>query len=131
MIQQEEEGKKVARMKEMELRRQQIAEKKAELERTRQAEEEQNARFEAEKRREREEGASKKIPTKTPTATKKVSRDSFSSFQTRFKPVHSNLRLRGIPRTSERWTVTVPLLNHSHHKRQSLPVINKPSPSQS
>src|SRR5258708_29158760 len=76
IIQQEEEDKKVTRMKEMELRRQQIAEKKAELERVKQVEEEQKARLEAEKRREREEGASKKLPTKPPMTTKKVSRDA-------------------------------------------------------
>lgn len=129
-IQQEEEDKKVTRMKEMELRRQQIAEKKAELERARQVEEEQKARLEAEKRREREEGASKKLPTKPPTTIKKVSRVGSPSSQTCFQPVHSDIRLPGILRTSERQTETVQLLDHSRHRRQNLPVSNKPSPSQ-
>lgn len=65
-------------MKEMELRRQQIAEKKAEVERARKAEEEQKARLEAEKKREREEDASKKLPAKPHPTSKKVSRDDFS-----------------------------------------------------
>ena len=61
-------------MKEMEMRRQQIAEKKAGEEKARQAEETQKAKLEAEKRkREREEEMSKKLPVKPPTAaTKKV-----------------------------------------------------------
>lgn len=73
--QKEEEEKKVARMKEMELRRQQVAEKKAETERARQAEE-QNAKLEAEKKREREEEAKKKLPAKPPTTTKKATEDA-------------------------------------------------------
>ena len=57
----------------MELRRQQIVEKKAEEEKARQAEEEQKAKLEAEKRkREKEEDTSKKLPVK-PSAAKKVS----------------------------------------------------------
>jgi hypothetical protein len=57
-------------MKELELRRQQIAEKKAEAEKAKQAEEERKARLEAEKKRERAEDASKKLPAKPPTKTK-------------------------------------------------------------
>ena len=67
------------RMKEMEFRRQQVAEKKAEEEKARQAEEDQKAKLEAEKRkREREEDASKKLPVK-PSTTKKVSYDDIPS----------------------------------------------------
>ncbi|KAF9786958.1 hypothetical protein BJ322DRAFT_1107046 [Thelephora terrestris] len=73
--QKEEEDKKVSRMKEMELRRQQIAEKKAEVEKSKKAEEEQKARLEAEKKREREEDASKKVLAKPPTTTKKATED--------------------------------------------------------
>ena len=129
VTQQEEEDKKAARMKEMELRRQQIVEKKAEVERIRQAEE-QKARLEGEKGREKGEGTSKKLPAKPPTTTKKVNRDGFLSLKTCFKPVCSDLRLRRILLRSERWRVTVLFLNRSRHRRQSLPV-SKPRPSQS
>lgn len=61
----------------MELRRQQVAEKKVEEEKARQVEEEQKAKLEAEKRkREKEEDASKKPPAKPSAITKKVSHDS-------------------------------------------------------
>lgn len=70
-------------MKELELRRQQIAEKKAEEEKARQAEEERKAKLEAEKKkREKEEEMNKKLPVKPPpTTTKKVGCDEFSSFE--------------------------------------------------
>ena len=130
--QKEEEDKKVARMKEMELRRQQIAEKRAEEEKLRRAEEEKKAKLEAEKRkREKEEDASKKPPVKPPTTTKKVSRDVSSSFRSHYELVGLNLRLRRTHRRSERWTVTVQLLNRSHHSRRSPPVSNKLNPSRS
>jgi len=64
-------------MKEMELRRQQVAEKKAVEEKVRQAEEERKAKLEAEKRkREKEEDTSKKPAVKPSTITKKVSCDN-------------------------------------------------------
>ena len=85
--QKEEEDKKVARMKEMELRRQQIAEKRAEGK----AREEQGAKLEAEKKKlEREEDTGKKLPVKPPT-TKKVSRDDYSSFQLVSNSLNSTL----------------------------------------
>lgn len=71
-------------MKELELRRQQIAEKKAEEEKARQAEEERKANLEVEKKkREKEEEMSKKLPVKPlpTTTTKKVSCDNFLSFE--------------------------------------------------
>lgn len=114
----------------MELRRQQIAEKKAEGEKARQAEEERKAKLEAEKRRrEKEEDVSKKPPVKPPTTTKKVSRDVSSSFRSHYE--RFNLRLRRMLRRSERWMVTVLLLNRSHHSRRNLPISNKLNPSRS
>lgn len=120
----------------MELRRQQIAEKKAE-EKTRQAEEEQKAKLEAEKKkREREEEASKKQPsktTKTTKTTKKVSRNDFSSFQTLFGLIGSDLSPLRMLRRNGRRMVTVPLLNLSHrnHNLQSPPVSSKHNRSRS
>ena len=90
--QKEEEDKKVARMKEMELRRQQIAEKRAEEK----AREEQRAKLEAEKKKlEREEDTGKKLPVKPPTATKKVSRDDSCLFKLVSSSLNSTLGYRG------------------------------------
>lgn len=58
-------------MKEMEARRQQIAEKKAEEEKARQVEETQKAKLEAEKKKREREEEMKKLPVKPPTATTK------------------------------------------------------------
>lgn len=83
-------------MKELELRRQQISEKKAEVEKAKQAEEERKVRLEAEKKRERAEDASKKLPPKLPTKTKKVSCGGFSFLRIRSE-LNSTLGHGGCP----------------------------------
>lgn len=80
-------------MKEMEARRQQIAEKKAEEEKARQAEEVQKAKLDAEKKKREREEEMKKLPAKPSTATtKKVGPVGTSSFRVCFQLIQFNLR---------------------------------------
>ena len=71
--QQEEQEKKAQRLKEMEVRRQQALQRKADEEKARHLEEERKIKEEAERRkREREEQTDKRPPSRTANAPKKV-----------------------------------------------------------